>query len=92
VNNDKIWTIRKKSRLIGEKIGKIWKNPKLNSEKIWKIRKKVFERRLILEKVWENDMRKLVMLTLYFKRCGTGTRYAEKVTLHFKHCISNVAN
>jgi hypothetical protein len=29
---------------------------------------------------------------LYFKRCGTGKRYAEKITLHFKHCISNVAN
>ena len=27
-----------------EKIGKIWKKPKLNSDKIWKIQKKIVKR------------------------------------------------
>jgi hypothetical protein len=81
--------------LIGEKIGKIWKNPKLNSEKIWKIRKKVFERRLIFEKVLENDMRKtsnvnVVFQTLRFQKVREKAMQ-KKVTLHFKRCISNVA-
>jgi hypothetical protein len=38
---EKIWKMRKKSRLNSEKIWKIQKKSKLNSEKIWKTQKKI---------------------------------------------------
>jgi hypothetical protein len=41
LNSEKIWKMRKKSRLNCEMI---WKKPKLNSEKIWKIQKKIVKR------------------------------------------------
>jgi hypothetical protein len=45
LNSDKIWTIWKKI----VKIGKIWKNPKLNCEMIWKIWKKP---KWNIDKIW----------------------------------------
>ena len=38
---EKIWKMRKKSRLNSEKIWKIQKKSKLNSEKIWKTQKEI---------------------------------------------------
>jgi hypothetical protein len=48
--SEKIWKIRKKSKLNSEMIWKIWKKGKLNSDKTWTIWKKS---KLNSEMIWK---------------------------------------
>ena len=43
-HSEKIGKIWKNDKLNSEKIWKIWKKPKMNSEKIWKIQKNIVKR------------------------------------------------
>jgi hypothetical protein len=54
LNSEKIWTMRKKSKLKCEMVWKIWRKSKLNSEKIWKMGKCTTT--IVRKKRGENDV------------------------------------